>query len=356
MKYQIHDDPKIKVIKSKKFNHYFNKETGLSITFGATESEDPAYCPIGPLIADIEIVSMCNGVRDANGDRQPCAFCYKSNTPQGNYMSLKTYEIVLDRLTQTKTLGQVALGVDAQGILNPDLIAIMEHTRAKHVIPNLTIADVDDDIAKQIARLAGACAVSVYPNRDVNRCYDTVEKLTSYGMDQVNIHMMISNESYNDVFKVFDAIENDSRLNKLNAIVLLALKQQGRGRNFTSLGFGKFKTIVDAALERGISFGFDSCSAGMFLKAVENTNRFEQFKSLAEPCESTLFSAYVNDAGMFFPCSFTENGIYGCVDWTTGLNVVECENFIEDVWMHPKQERKYLHNDNVKIVVLHMTL
>jgi hypothetical protein len=51
-----------------------------------------------------------------------------------------------------------------------------------------------------------------------------------------------------------------------------------------------------------------------------------------DPCESSCFSTYINCEGIFFPCSFLE----GEGEWKEGLNVLTCESFNKDIWMHPK--------------------
>ena len=52
---------------------------------------------------------------------------------------------------------------------------------------------------------------------------------------------------------------------------------------------------------------------------------------MSEPCESTLFSYYVNVDGRGFGCSFSEG-----IPEYKGIDVVNCNDFIEDVWMHPE--------------------
>jgi radical SAM protein with 4Fe4S-binding SPASM domain len=48
---------------------------------------------------------------------------------------------------------------------------------------------------------------------------------------------------------------------------------------------------------------------------------------MSEPCESTLFSYYINADGIGFPCSFSEGTPeYG------GVDVVGCDDFLRDVW------------------------
>lgn len=328
-KFKIMDNKLHKVIKSENFNMIFNKENGFTATWGKTTEEDPDWCPAGPIILDMEVVAACRGVRDKSGKRVPCAFCYKSNTPVGNYMNFETFKTILDKMP--KTLTQIAFGVDAEANMNPDLFKMMEYSRESGIIPNLTVADIDDETADNIAKYAGACAVSYYPTRDKNRCYDTIKKLTDRGMTQVNIHCMIASESYDSVFELLKDIKTDPRLAKLNALVLLSLKQKGRGEKFNSLTQEQFKNIVDTCLKEKINFGFDSCGAGSFIRAIKNHKNFDNFLKMAEPCESTLFSSYINENGKFYPCSFAEEG--------EGLDVVNCKDFVKDIWHHESTKK-----------------
>ena len=133
---------------------------------------------------------------------------------------------------------QVAFGADAKGTSNPDLFKIMKYTRQKGIIPNITIADCSDKIADKLVKYVGAVAVSRYKKKDY--CYNSVKKLTKRGLKQTNIHILVSEESYEDILETFEDIHNDSRLAKLNAIVLLNLKKKGRGVGYHRLSDDKF--------------------------------------------------------------------------------------------------------------------
>ena len=156
--------------------------------------------------------------------------CYKQNYPVGNYMTIDTYRKVLDNINRYKTITQVALGADAEAKTNPDLEAILAYTRASGVVPNITVASLDDETADLIADYCGGCAVSVYDDFDV--AFDTIKKLTDRGMNQVNIHRCIHEDNFESTMKLLDAIGDDSRLEKHHAIVFLSLKQKGRGIGF----------------------------------------------------------------------------------------------------------------------------
>ena len=330
------ENEKCKIVeaKDKSFHHIFIKENGFSMVYGKTKDEDPDFCSFGPLIADMEITTICKGPRIKTSEKngldiyKPCNFCYKGNTPNGSNMSFKTFKKVFDKLP--KTVGQIAFGVDASATSNPDIWKIFEYCRKKGVVPNLTVSDINDETADKIASLAGACAVSVYDNKDI--CYDSVKKLTDRGMTQVNLHLCYHSGNYTRIPEIIEDIKNDPRLSKLNAIVFLALKQKGRGIGFTPLPFHKFKEMIEIVMESGISYGFDSCSCINFLKAVQDHPKYEQFKTMSEPCESVCFSSYIDVHGKFAPCSFCE----GIVGWEEGLDVVNCKDFLQDIWNHSK--------------------
>ena len=253
--------------------------------------------------------------------------CYKSNTTKGSYMTFETFKKVFDKLP--KTLTQIAFGADATLESNPDIWKIIEYSRNNDVIPNITVADINDMTAKRLAYYCGAVAVSRYENKDI--CYNSVKKLTDAGMTQVNIHYMIAEETYEQALETLNDIKEDPRLSKLNAIVFLSLKQKGRGKSFTPLSQEKFTELTQYALGNNIPIGFDSCSSLKFFKSL-NSEQFKEYKKMIMPCESTLESSYINVDGEFFPCSFTE----GTEDWTTGTDVVNCEDFIKDVWNNPR--------------------
>lgn len=164
-------------------------------------------------------------------------------------------------------------------------------------------------------------------------CYDTVKKLTDRGMTQVNIHVMLSEETADRVMEVFHDFKEDSRLAKLNAIVILSLKKRGRGVSYATVSPDRFKAIVDYALDKGnnIPLGFDSCTCGKFSDAIQDYPNYKQIMLSAEPCESTLFSQYINVEGKFYSCSFCENA----ESFPVGVDAVNVDDYIKDVWMHP---------------------
>lgn len=322
---KILEDNKIKAICSEEYKYFFNKETGFFARYGKTTEDDPVFSPYGPEILDIEISTICHGINN-----KPCAFCYKSNTCKGENMSFETFKTIFHKLP--KNLTQIAFGIgDIDS--NPDLFKIMEYCRNNdynYVVPNITINgwNLTDEYADKLSKLCGAVSVSNY---DFDLCFNAVQKLTDRGMKQVNIHQLVAEETFETCLKLMEETKRDPRLEKLNAIVFLALKPKGKRNTLTPINPLKYKELVDVALNDKVRIGFDSCSAPMFLKAVEGHDNYKQFQTMAEPCESYLFSFYINVEGKTVPCSFLEDE----ADYK-GLDVVNCNDFLKDIWYHPE--------------------
>ena len=324
----IVENEKVKALKSEDYNFVFNKEDGFFARWGKTQEDDGDFTLGLPEIADIEIAEVCEGVPGIG----PCAFCYKSNTGnKGENMSLDTFKTIFHKLP--KTVGQIAFGC---GTLrrHPEMWDIFRYSKENGVTPNLTInGDVDAHEFDKIAEMCGACAVSIY---DKELSYDAIKELTDRGMKQVNIHFLIANETYDRAFEIMEDIKTDPRLKKLNAIVFLSLKTKGRSKNrFHQLSQEQFTKLTNHALENNIPMGFDSCSAQKFLVAIKDHPNYKEMETNAESCESTLYSMYIDVKGSFFPCSFTP----GTDGWSEGLSVLECEDFVKDIWFNEKTRK-----------------
>jgi MoaA/NifB/PqqE/SkfB family radical SAM enzyme len=304
----------MKSVRTPTYKYNFNEKTGYFERWGKTIQDDPVYSPIGPEILDIEVSTICH---------QGCAFCYKSNTGIGKNMSLDTFKTILDKMP---TITQVAFGIGSIDA-NPDLFSMMEYCRKNDVVPNVTVNGyrLTDEIVDRLSSLVGAIAVSNY-NKNV--CYNTVKRFTDKGLEQVNVHQLLSKETYGQCLNIVDDIRYDERLEKLNAVVFLSLKQKGRGLYYSKIETENFEDLIAFCLKNNTRFGFDSCTACKFIRAIKDYPQHKALEMMSEPCESGLFSSYINVDGSFFPCSFAEIG--------DGLDVVHCDDFLNDIWYHPK--------------------
>jgi hypothetical protein len=338
--FTIKENNKIKILESKEYNYFFDKETGFMAQWGKTQEEDPERAP-GPVLADIEVVASCKGPGG-----KVCPFCYKGNLPGNNYMSFETYKEVFKRLP--KSLTQIAFGADADLSVNPDIFKIMKYTRENGIIPNITVADINKEIAEKLAKVCGAVAVSWYGmHTSKDHCYNSIKYLTDAGMNQVNMHFMLSEETLPYINELINDIKNDERLAKLNAVVFLSLKQKGRGVKFKGCSINDFKEVIKKMMENNIPFGFDSCSAIKFLIAIKELypDKYKEYKEMTEPCESFAQSIYINEKAEVFPCSFMENEY-----WNDGeqmkWNILEFKNdeeVLEQIW-NSKEAKTFFFN------------
>ena len=339
------------------FHMMFRKSDGFTAKWGRTMDDDPTHCPWGNEIADIEITTACRGIRVIDKttgktsvndcDRRVCDFCYKSNQPNGSYMSFDTFKAVFDKMNQPRTMTQIALGVDAECGTNPDVWRIMDYCNENGVTPNVTVADISKETAENIVRRCGACAVSCY-ERNRNCCYDSIKLLTDEAKRQgrnsfkVNMHLLVSHETEKFVFEVLNDRLNDERLKDMGAIVLLSLKQKGRGKAFRKMDDEVYRKVIFFLQDNHISYGSDSCGANRLMASLkeyykDKENGEEQYKRVLgciSPCESLMESIYINVNGEVFPCSFME----GEDNWKEGIDLKndKCRNFTAQVWNHPR--------------------
>lgn len=327
----------MKKVRSQVYNYNFDYDTGFFARWGYSFKDDPTFGPLGPELLDVELTTICSGP-----DGTSCSFCYKGNTSSGKNMSLGLFKKIFHKIPTNLT--QIAFGVDASCTSNPEVWDIFDYCRNNlynKVIPNVTVSNVSEETAERLSKVCGAVAVSRYANK--NWCYDSVKRLSDFGLKQVNIHALVCEELFDQVMETLEDCSSDERLKDLNAVVFLSLKKKGRGSRYTPLSFDKFKSLIDKAFALGINFGFDSCSAPKFLQAIEGREDFKKLESFCEPCEGFggNFSAYIDVNGLYYPCSFCE----GTPDFI-GMNIAECDDFMEDIWYSPivKSRREFMRN------------
>jgi hypothetical protein len=207
--YKIRESADYKNIIGPEFNLIFRKRDGFTMTWGKTQEDDPQYSPVGPIILDIEVSEACH---------EMCPFCYKANTPNGRNMTFETFKTIFHKLPRSLT--QAAFGIGSIDT-NPDLKRMMNYCRNndyQSIVPNITIngSRMTDDWFDYLADTCGAVAVSYY---DKDRCFGGVKELTDRGMEQVNIHALLAEETFEKCMEAIDLVQTDSRLENLNAIV-----------------------------------------------------------------------------------------------------------------------------------------
>jgi len=328
---KLEESDNFKILTSDTENYVFNKINGYTQTWGKTKEDNLDFAKISPHILDIEIVDSCNGPLGNDGKRKVCSFCYKANKPGNKYMSLDMFKTILNKMPKINNsfiLQQIAFGLDSNATINPDFKDIVKYTRSQGIIPNATISDANDDMIKFISKNLGAVAISVYDGCEES-AFNTIKKLTDKKMKQVNIHRCIMKNNHQETLKLLASRMTDKRLSKMNAIVFLSLKKVGRGENFEPATDEQFNELVSLAMKYHINIGFDSCSAGRFLnckyvKGLSPAKRKKLSQSVTA-CESTRESAFIDNYGIAYPCSFNTTKY-------KGINMLTIKDFITDVW------------------------
>ncbi len=248
-------------------------------------------------------------------------------------MTLPQFKNILDKMPRTLT--QVAFGI-CDIDTNPDFFPMMDYSREKGIIPNFTCNGfgVNEKIAKRVAATCGAVAVSIY---DKEASYNTIKMFTDAGMKQVNIHFMLSEETYAKALTIVADMAVDPRLAKMNAIVFLAYKPKGVSRDsfHTIKDLGRYKSLIEFCDENEVAYGMDSCSAGMYISSIQDRRNKKKLSTFVESCESSMFSGYINWEGKYYHCSFSE----GEGAWKDGIDVLNCTSFTDDVWNNELTKR-----------------
>lgn len=317
---KVIDNKDSKELQSKGYNYKFNKIDGYF-----ERDTELSYSPYGPEILDLEITSGGNCLGK-------CDFCYKCNniTSKQINLSMDNFKIILDKVNQYNQLTQIAFGI-TNFYANKDFVPMMAHARSKGIIPNYTThgLDIDEYAAKITKQLCGAVAVSINLN-NIKNAYKALKSINLFnknGMHNINIHYMLSKETYVNIPLLLRILKENNI--QFKSIVFLQFKNKSTDK-YHSVDKDIFKDIIKLMHLFGVSYGMDSCSAGIYLDALNDINPklVEKQKDYIESCESSLFSSYINCKGEFFPCSFAEYG--------KGLDVIKCKNFIEDIWENEK--------------------
>lgn len=385
--YVFNDNDKFKSVHGKDFNIFYNKLTGYAERWGKSraDEDDPALSLLGPTIVDMELA------KDVHPDEEwkyvnelkienhtclgKCRFCYKSNafTRYSHYLSLVKFKWLLMQLANTHVKlndklvffndevvyeGKTMKAIDVPNInwdtdicncapllqlafgitnltTNPELLQICAFSNRMGITPNITCHgkdEVSDSFLKGLCNMCGAVSVSKY---DKDKTYNFIERLKYAGAKQINMHLLIAEETYDDVIKTLYDIKNDKRLNYLTSVIFLFLKQRGRGEGFHTISQEKADDMFKTALDNDIKFGFDICCSHRFSAFVKKyPNQNLNIPTIYDYCDSSRFSGYTNTLGEYCPCSFIEgNGM-----WKNSPNVFDCHNFIDEIWNGDMQE------------------
>ncbi len=336
--YTIIDGKQFRRVEGVDYHSIFDFRSGYFVRWGRSLSDDNT--PPVPEVLDLEVTTSCTGV---NG--RLCPYCYKANTPNGRNMDFDTFKRIFDSLP--KTLTQIAFSADSTLEANPDVFRMLEYCRNNdhnYVVPSISVAQLDAATAKKLYDAhAGCVGVSRYEDKEA--AYDTVKLLTDLsGTDewhwQINMHLVISDDTFEQTMETLRDIGSDPRLAKLHSVVFLSLKQKGRGACSQLISPENFRTIIEYSKSNLPMFGLDVCATPKLLEVWDS----QETQMCSDPCDSGIYGFYINVDGEAFPCSFLEN----TKGWEEGVDVLGAADFVDEVWHGEKfdthrKELKTMH-------------
>jgi len=310
----------LKVVRTDKYAIIFNPKTGMEVTSGINGNPDPFILDF-PSLMDIGIMGNC---------LNSCSFCYQGENKGAN-MKLEDYKKIIDAVFPL--VMQVALGGKGDPNLHENFKEIIEYTRSKNIIPNYTTSGNGlTDEAIEISKQAGAVAVSDYSQ---NFTYEAIRKFQEAKI-KTNIHFVLSTSR---LLRAVDVLEGEDvwggkvDLNKLNAVIFLLFKPQGRGKSLENEVPTEYQIKKLAALmtsgKTSFKIGLDSC----LVNKIKKLNMFpKEQEQYVDTCEAARASVYVSSDMKLIPCSFGNHDQYG---------ISIRNDSIKEVWKNGESFKKF---------------
>lgn len=296
--------PNLKYYKNDKYEIIFNLDTGFEMMQGINGHKDPFKLEI-PSLLDIGIMGHC---------KNKCVICYQGEEDEPN-MTLENFKKIIDQVKHHTN--QVALGGRGDPNHHENFKEIIEYCRKNHVVPNYTTSGIDlTDEQVEISKMCGAVAVSDY---EQEHTYRALNMFMDAGI-KTNIHMVFVRSIYSKIITILYGYNPWQKktmkvgkkdlfpLEKLNAVIFLLFKPQGRAKGFDELRptNQQIEAFADLSLQSKAQFkiGMDSCLVNHVLRYTKPTKL--QAMSM-DTCEGARMSAYITPDMRFIPCSFCDH-------------------------------------------------
>ncbi len=301
----------VKVVKTNEYAIIFNPKTGEEILTGINGFPDPFKLEY-PSMLDIGIMGHC----DNN-----CSFCYQGDKEQEN-MSLEGFKRIIDE--SKDYTNQIALGGRGDPNQHEHFEEIIKYAYNNGVIPNYTTSGINltDEQIEASSVYCGAVAVSMY---EKEYTWSALNRLMDAGV-KTNIHYVVSKPNAERAGRLIVGIDmflGKVDLDRLNAIVFLLFKPQGRGKHLdwepTRYQIEKFANTIKMPACK-FKVGMDSCLINKISQVRKLTAVEEMF---SDTCEGGRMSCYITPDLKLVPCSFGDHDKYG-IDISKGN--------IQEVW------------------------
>ncbi|HBE76213.1 MAG TPA: radical SAM protein [Firmicutes bacterium] len=278
---------------SENYNFFGDTETGLTLRWSRSLSENPEYAP-WPELADISISNHCS---------KGCEFCYRDSTPNQSFMSVKQYEFVLDSLhsNQWGNVFQVALG-GGEPLEHPDFETIIQKTVQRGIVVNFTTNGINLDKARAefLKGKIGALALSVHSLADLQS--EKIKLLKEAGV-RTNLHFVLDNQSLDEATGILAGSFNQE-LQNIDGLIFLTYKPKGRASAKRCLTMDERLSQFVASVDNNkciARIGFDACFVPVLMNSTDVNVDY------IDSCECGFFSVYIDEALNVKPCSFANN-------------------------------------------------
>ena len=316
----------IKVVETDKYEMKFNLKTGVETLEGINGHDDP-FALDNPSMLDIGVMGHC---------KNSCVMCYQGDKNEPN-MKFKDYQKIIDEVKDV--VNQVALGGRGDPNHHEDFAKIIAYSRINRVAPNYTTSGIDLTLGQvAISKMCGAVAVSDYQK---SHTYRALELFMAAGI-KTNIHTIFSKPNADRciaMLKGEDVWDGAVDLDRLNAVVFLLFKPQGKGKDLDwspdESYIKEFASLMKSGKTK-FKIGMDSCMVNK-LKQV-GTEFSEQEEMMLDTCEGSRMSAYITADMRFLPCSFGDHDKEGISikdstikeAWDKGHSFVNVRNFLTE--------------------------
>jgi len=289
-----------KLLITETYKIQFDLKTGVEILEGINGNPDP-FALKYPSMIDVGIMGSCPN---------KCAICYQGDKTEPD-MTLDNFKHIIDE--SKYYTNQVALGGRGDPNLHKDFIEIIKYAKENKVAPNYTTSGINltDEHIAATKEYCGAVAVSDY---NAPHTYKAIQRFIDAGV-KTNIHFVATKFSMHNVIRLIEGVdiwEGKFDLSRLNAIIFLLFKRQGRGLQLEELNptFEQTDLFSRAIIQPKSSFkvGMDSC---MMNKVLQHREMTESEKLCADTCEAGRMSMYITPDMKVLPCSFGDHDLYG---------------------------------------------
>lgn len=298
-KFIKYNPAKVKVVQTEEYAIVFNPKTGEEILTGINGHEDP-FALDYPSMLDIGIMGHCDNT---------CGFCYQGDKWEEN-MPLEGFKLIVD---QSKDyVNQIALGGRGDPNQHENFEEILEYASENRIIPNYTTSGINltDEQIRISSMYCGAVAVSAYGKEHT---WSALQRLMAANI-KTNIHFVVTKHNIHEacgLIQGYDKFNGKVDLDKLNAIVFLLFKPQGKGKNLnwepTKDQLEHFASLVKKPRSK-FKIGMDSCLINKIAQVRKLTPMEELY---ADTCEGARMSCYITPDLRLVPCSFGNHDKYG---------------------------------------------